>query len=426
VKLYRHLLRHPALLILLVLLGGMPGCVIVGVAPPSDTAVLAPEARAEVQSRVFDQVWDRVNRRFYARDFNGADWAAARATYRDRAIAAPNTEKFYGVINEMLAELGDAHTAALSPQEAWHKYTAARAMVGLYLERVDDQWVVSEVRPGSAAERAGVRPGWVALSRDGEPLPDQGISFLNTPGEIYHWAFLDYDDQRQVLPLLAEMTADWRPPVERVSDQGWVYLRFDEFEGDYQRWLRERLRVHQDAPGIVLDLRYNGGGAVLSLERIINDFFPRRVDYGMFVTRKGRERPERSAWFRGAAYRGPVAVLIGEGSASSSEILAYLLQHYQRATLIGRQTPGVVIASQHFGLADGGELQLGVFDYRAVDGSRLEGNGVKPDIHVPRTLRAMRQGEDADLEAAVAWLEQQRSQRARSELAAGAAGATGH
>src|SRR5690606_15017423 len=109
----------------------------------------------------------------------------------------------------------------------------------------------------------------------------------------------------------------------------------------------------------------------------------------------------------GAAYTGPLAVLVGEGSASSSEILAHVLQHYRRATLIGRPTAGSVIASQYFRLRDGGELQLGTFDYRTLDGKRLEGQGVKPDIAVRRTLDVVRAGRDPDLDAAVAWLETQ-------------------
>jgi carboxyl-terminal processing protease len=381
------------------------GCVVPRFAPPQERVYATAEARAEAHRKLLDQVWRIVERRFYSRDFNGADWASARERYRAAAEAAPTTEALYDVLNDMLAELRDAHSAALTPREAWEDFVAARALVGLNLERMEDKWIVSEVRPGGAAERAGIEPGWIALSRDGQPLPTEGISFINTPGRIYEWEFLDHEDRRQVVPLTAEVLADRMPPVERLAESGWVYLRFDEFEPDYQRWLRDRLRAHRAAPGIILDLRRNGGGAVSSLERIINDFFPARVAYGTFVTRSGREDNERSAWFGGANYPGPLAVLIGEGSASSSEILAYVLRHYGRATLIGRPTAGVVIASQYFRLRDGGELQLGTYDYHTLDGGRLEGRGVQPDIPVQRTLAAVRAGQDPDLEAAVQWLE---------------------
>lgn len=402
------------------------GCAAPRFGPPVEPAYASTEARAEAQRRVFGQVWALVNRRFYAHDFNGADWATARERYGAAAESAPSTAALYDVLNEMLAELGDAHTAALTPRESWEQYTAARALVGITLERIDDRWIVSELRPGGPAERAGVRPGWVALSRNGEVLPSQGISFLNTPGTPYEWAFLDERDRPRVLPLVAEVMADWTPPVERLLPGGWVYLRFDEFETDSQRWLRHRLRANRQARGIILDLRRNGGGSVWSLERVINDFFPKRVEYGTFITRAGREDSERSAWLGGAAYAGPLAVLIGEGSASSSEILADVLKHYGRAALVGRPTAGVVVASQYFRLWDGGELQLGTFDYRTLTGIRLEGGGVEPDVPVTRTLDIVRAGLDPDLEAAAAWLEAHAPATAGERtLAAGAAAESG-
>jgi carboxyl-terminal processing protease len=385
----------------------LTGCVAPRFGPPPSPAYATAEARAEAQGRVLDQVWRQVDRRFYARDFNGADWETAWGRCWAATEPAPTTADFYTVLNAMLAELRDAHTAALSPQEAWQDYTAARALIGISLERMDDQWVVSEVRAGGTAERAGVEVGWVALRRNGEDLPADGIRFVNTPGQVYEWEFLDHHDQPRRLGLTAEVMADWMPPVERLAAAGGVYLRFDEFEPDYQRWLRDRLRAHRQAPGIILDLRRNGGGAVASLERIINDFFPERIAYGTFITRAGRTDHERSAWFGGANYTGPLAVLIGEGSASSSEILAYVLQHHRRATLIGRPTAGVVIASQYFRLRDGGELQLGTYDYRTIDGQRLEGRGVQPDIPVERALAAVRAGQDPDLDTALQWLEGQ-------------------
>lgn len=414
-RLFRSLVLASALVVLAV-----PGCVSPLAGPPREPVYATLDERAAAQRRLLEQVWEEVDRRFYARDFNGADWATAYERYRVRAETAPDTEALYAVINEMLAELNDAHTAALTPRERWEDFTAARALVGINLERLDGRWVVSETRPGSPAARAGVQPGWIVLRRDGEPLPESRLVFLNTPGTTYRWEFLDHSDRLRTVDLVAETMADWMPPEERISPAGWVYLRFDEFEPDYQRWLRHRLRAHRAAPGIILDLRRNGGGSVASLERIINDFFPDRVAYGTFVTRGGRADEERSAWFGGANYAGPVVLLVGEGSASSSEILAYVLKHYGRATLVGRPTAGVVIASQYFRLRDGGELQLGTYDFRTLDGGRLEGVGVAPDVEVTRNLAAIRAGRDPELEAAVEWLERHASPATAAARAAAA------
>jgi carboxyl-terminal processing protease len=382
----------------------LSGCMTSRTGPPVEPVYANATERAQFQTATLEQVWRMVNRRFYDPDFNGADWATALERYRNRAAGAPNQEALYAVINEMLDELGDGHTGALTPREAWADFRAERAFVGINLERIEDQWVVSELRPGSAAHESEIEPGWIALSRDGEPLPESRLNLESHAGNAYTWEFLDANDEERAVTLEARTLPDWMPPQEWHDPEGWVYLRFDEFEAEYHKWLRERLKLHRDAPGIVLDLRNNAGGAVSSLEFVINDFFPERVSYGAFVSRKGKRDHEKSAWFDGVGYAGPLVVLIGGGSASSAEILAHVFQHYGRATLVGRSTAGLVIASRLFRLRDGGELQIGMQDFETLDGSRLEGNGVQPDVVVERTLRDLREGYDADLTAAVKWL----------------------
>lgn len=397
---YAHTIRVALLALALV----SSGCVTSRTTPPAEPVFASVTERTQVQVATLEQVWRMVNRRFYAPDFNGADWATALDRYRDRAARAPSQVALYEVINEMLAELDDGHTGAMTPREAWRDVMAERAFVGINLERLDDQWVVSELRPGSAAEDSEIEPGWIALARDGETLPEDRLNFESVPGESYTWELVDADEVRRTVILEARTLPDLMPPQERYESEGWVYLRFDEFDVEYHKWLRERLKVHREAPGVVLDLRNNAGGAVSSLEHVINDFFPKRVSYGAFVSRKGKRDNEKSAWFDGVGYEGPLVVLIGGGSASSAEILAHVFKHYDRATLVGRPTAGVVIASRYFELRDGGRLQLGLHDFETLDGSRLEGNGVQPDVEVVRKLEDVREGYDADLTAAVKWL----------------------
>jgi C-terminal processing protease CtpA/Prc len=64
----------------------------------------------------------------------------------------------------------------------------------------------------------------------------------------------------------------------------------------------------------------------------------------------------------------------------------------------------VVIASRKFRLRDGGEVQIGLHDFQTLDGMRLEGIGVEPDVEIERKLSDIREGFDADLDAAVEWL----------------------
>ena len=94
-------------------------------------------------------------------------------------------------------------------------------------------------------------------------------------------------------------------------------------------------------------------------------------------------------------------MLVGGGTASSAEIFAHALQFHHRAELVGRPTAGAVVGSRFFRLPNGGKLQLGVVDYHGLDGRRLEGVGVKPDVVVSLKLAELRDGVDPDLAAAL-------------------------
>jgi C-terminal processing protease CtpA/Prc len=390
----------------------LTGCVVPLSQAPREPIYVDAEARVDAQQAVLKQAWKLVDSKFYAADYNGADWATAYDRYAPRAGEAIGTTALYEVVNEMLAELEDAHTGAMTPQESWEDFMAARAFVGINLERIDDHWVVVDLRPGSAAEEAGVKVGWIAQARDGEALKEDGFSFRNDPGRTYVWRFIDENDQTQLVSLVARTLATRMPPIIKRSEEGWIYLRFDEFESSQQVWLRRQLTAHLDAPGVILDLRQNSGGAVWTLERVINDFFPHRVSYGEFVSRKGRRDKEKSAWRSGVGFDGELVVLVGSASASSAEILAHVFQHYERGVLIGRPTAGAVVASRFYRLRDGGELQLGIHDFKSLDAQRLEGNGVQPDVLVERSLADLRGGIDSDLEAAADWLRMQAEIRA--------------
>jgi carboxyl-terminal processing protease len=106
------------------------------------------------------------------------------------------------------------------------------------------------------------------------------------------------------------------------------------------------------------------------------------------------------------SFKGPVAVLISSLSASAAEVSASALRFYGRAKLFGSQTPGNVLLSNNFRLADGGIVQVAVADMRGPDGRRLENVGVKPDYEIMPTLETVRAGRDVVLEAALADLAQ--------------------
>jgi C-terminal processing protease CtpA/Prc len=110
----------------------------------------AQQARALENLRVFNAVWDLVNRKHYDPKFQGVDWNATAATFAPKVAAAADETALYSVLNTMLAPLNDSHTHALTPTQAIERRSHVRARTGFNMTRVDNRWVVSDVLPDSA------------------------------------------------------------------------------------------------------------------------------------------------------------------------------------------------------------------------------------------------------------------------------------
>ncbi|MBI5767698.1 MAG: peptidase S41 [Verrucomicrobia bacterium] len=384
---------------------GFAGCVSTP-PPPIVVDQTLPPSQVDLATRnlrVFSAAWSLVADAHFDPKVQGVDWPAAAKKFGPEAAAATDKKSLYAAINRMLDLLNDSHTRALAPEQASERHTQVRARTGFNMTRLDGRWAVAEVVPGSPAEAAGVKRGWLVLGRNGRRMGER-TDFRARDGEVATWEFVDERDQPVTLDLVARPLSTKPRQEARELPGGFWYLRFDGFDTADRRWLSEQLKAHRDAPGIVLDLRQNPGGDTLSLGISVGEFFESSVDWGTLISRSGR-RSEKSSWQIGSArYAGRVAILVDRITASAAEIFSAALQDHGRATVIGRKTAGAVLASYFHRLPDGGELQLSHQDYVAPKGRRLEGNGLEPDVATQLTLADLRAGRDPDVEAALAGL----------------------
>jgi len=180
--------------------------------------------------------------------------------------------------------------------------------------------------------------------------------------------------------------------------------------------LREALIKYKAAPGLILDLRANGGGDGREGFRIAGYFLDEKVPVARIVTRTGKppsalfglvSRPKEfeAGEKGGRLYSNPVVVLVNEGSASTSELVANALQEHRRAYVIGARSYGCVLGVlKHRELKGGGSLSVSEVGFVTPGGRRLEGEGVTPDKSVAVTLRDLRAGRDLALEEAERYL----------------------
>lgn len=370
--------------------------------PPVQVADGSP-ARAALNAEVYDAAVGYVERLFYKRDFGGVPFREAAASRRAAAVAEPNEDGFYARLTELLDLLDDDHTHTLSPVEREmvraRELGEARAGFGIVVTPRGDERYVALVRPGMPAAEAGVLPGWKIHTVAGRP------ALLASPpvvGRTDRVVFLDEEGREHAVDLTAVLT----PPIARFEtrtlDGGVAYIRFDDFDqARYDQFKAEMQRLAGDPPpGLILDLRTNGGGQ-LNLEALtMSWFFTEERDVvilkGRFIDKRMHVDPAPQP------YLGPVVILTGPGSASAAELLAGVMQEHGRVTVVGGTTRGAVTGTRAINLPDGGLLRVGMLVMVTPERRTLEKVGVTPDIVVPDDWRAVRDGRDPALEAALA------------------------
>ncbi|MBW2418565.1 MAG: S41 family peptidase [Deltaproteobacteria bacterium] len=171
-----------------------------------------------------------------------------------------------------------------------------------------------------------------------------------------------------------------------MLEPGYAYVRVSAFQERTEKELGEELeRLHAEAPegfkGLVLDLRDNPGGLLDQAVRV-SDFW---LDEGLIVYTQGREETQRQEYLASAgATQGdyPLVVLVNEGSASASEIVAGALQDQHRALLLGVETFGKGSVQTVYPLDGGAGLRLTTALYYTPAGRSIQEKGILPDIEV--------------------------------------------
>jgi carboxyl-terminal processing protease len=391
---------------------------------PQLTNTLTPSDRAEI----FEIVWRTVNDDYYDPGFHGLDWQAVRERYRPRMEAAPNDQEFYALFEVMLAELRDSHTGFSPPPPQGTPPGGHPGSLGLSLAVVEGQTTVSEVEADSGAARAGVRPGMILRTVNGRPVEElyaliranfAGVSserafavlqarallygnFLSKPRTL---GLVNFEDTPFEVTL--EQAAEATKAAPRVEARrlatGFGYIKFDRWEPPADARFNAELATLSDTPGLVIDLRANGGGQTDVLLNIAGNFFAAPTYTGGFRRRDGTldrytTRPPARPYNR------PVVILTDERSASASETFSIFMQESGRAYVIGRQSNGALLNTRIRKIKGGGELRVSIRAYVSPRGRIPEGTGVIPDQIIPLTISDLRQGRDAALEAAEAYL----------------------
>jgi carboxyl-terminal processing protease len=389
----------------------------------------------------FEQLWQAMDYAYPYFEEKGVDWDEMHARYAPQVAGVNSDEGYWRIVAHMLAELNDGHTEVLTPsaQGGRRYFATCRDVNGII--------VVNEV--GTTARAAGLESNDVVIQVGELPIEEAlnalspllrtgstpwhrraraAFHVLSTTGDTLTVTVSGSTGKRTVTlvwpvegsaPTSAE-PSPWKPLItgERLPS-GFGLIRIPSFGAGHDHDLVAEfdaaLSDLMETPGLILDLRGNGGGSTFISDPIAGRFLDRPFTYGRDYF---RARLPQRGWRphfdyrvkpRGATYTGLLVVLIDERVFSTGENFVVALVDSGRATTIGRQTGGGSGNPVEFALTGGGRARFSTGEFRRNDstpgaGNPLEGVGITPDVAITWTVEDILAGDDPDLDAAIALL----------------------
>jgi len=297
-----------------------------------------------------------------------------------------------GAIQGMLKSL-DPHSSFLSP-EAYKELRIDTqgefSGIGIVITMQNHQLTVISPIEGSPAHTAGVKPGDRIINVDGEDTKEmklweavkkmrgkKGTTVVITVWRKEAAEPIEFKIVRDVIPLESVRSYTLKP--------GYGYLRITNFRdrtySDVTAALTELESGETPLQGLVFDLRDNPGGLLEQAVKVADIF----LQEGWIVSIKGRSGSHSkvySAHSDKEKHAYPIVLLINEGSASASEIVAGALQDHARALILGATSFGKGSVQAVEPLRDGSGLKLTIARYYTPNGHAIQAEGIKPDVVV--------------------------------------------
>jgi carboxyl-terminal processing protease len=345
----------------------------------------------DIDFALFWEVWDYLHKNYVDQD-----------KISDKSL-------FYGALKGMVAAVDDPYTIFMDPKiskEFNDDLSGTFEGIGAEIGIKDDILTVVAPLPDMPAEKAGLKAGDKILAIDKELTTgmsvdmavskirgDKGTEVILTIGRIGQEGTKDYPIKRDKIVVKSVKT--------EMRKDGYYVVTISSFNNDTMDLFNQAITdiLQKNPKGIILDLRNNPGGY---LEMAI-EMASKWIGEGVIVSEQFSESRKNDHLSRGRAvlkdYK--TVVLVNEGSASASEIVAGALQDYGKAVILGAKTFGKGSVQSLNELKDGSSIKITVAKWLTPKGRSINELGIEPDRKVNLNLEDFNNDKDPQLDRAL-------------------------
>ncbi|OGE22835.1 MAG: hypothetical protein A3J42_07565 [Candidatus Dadabacteria bacterium RIFCSPHIGHO2_12_FULL_53_21] len=310
-------------------------------------------------------------------------------------------------IDGMLKTL-DPYSTYLSPERYRElEIGTSGEFGGVGMEVSEENGVLTVITPieGSPAEKAGIKPRDQIIEIEGKStqgmVVQEAVRILRGPSGTPVKITIRREGEKEprVITLIRDKIVVKSVKPE-LLENGIGYVKLAQFQDRTSQELTEaiaglRAENGNELSGLILDLRNNPGGLLTEAIDVVDEF----IDSGLIVSVRGRTEDQTREYYatkNGSFQTFPVVVIVNDGSASASEVVAEALQDSKRAVILGTKTFGKGSVQTIIKLEDGSGLKLTTAKFYAPSGRSINEVGVTPDIKVENS-----EDQDKQLESAI-------------------------
>lgn len=335
-------------------------------------------------------------------------WDILKENYVDKNKLNDKT-MFYGALRGLVNSVGDPYTVFMDPkiaEEFSNDLAGTFEGIGAELGLKNDVITIIAPLPGMPAEKAGIKSGDKIIAINSEATSnislDEAIRKIRGPKgttvtlSIFREGFKKVEDfvvMRDTI-IVKSVNGNLRPDN--------IYLiKISNFNDDTEKLFNNEVNevISKNPRGIILDLRNDPGGYLETAIEVASEW----IEDGVIVIEKFGDDKKNEHLARGRARlkEYPTVVLVNQGSASASEIVAGALQDYKKATIVGKKTFGKGSVQTLQELDDGSSVKVTVAKWLTPNGRSINDEGIEPDVDTDLTEADFNAGKDPQMDKAV-------------------------